>query len=56
MNEGLMKSLEESANIVAMFSGIKRQFMDAGWSEPMAEAMTVEMLRAASKAYESGAA
>ncbi|WP_157096511.1 hypothetical protein [Microbacterium arborescens] len=44
--EALMKALEDAAGAVATFTGIKKQFVDNGWSEPNAERMVIEMFRA----------
>jgi hypothetical protein len=42
-----MKILDEAGAAVAALSGVKAQFIAAGWSEQGAEQMTIEMLRAA---------
>lgn len=42
--ERLSASLGETANLVAMLTGIKQQYMDAGWSEHAAESMVHAMM------------
>lgn len=40
-----MLALDRSSISIAWLTGIKRQFIDAGWSEPVAELMVLEILR-----------
>jgi len=46
----LLKALSDTADGVAAMTGVKAQFIEAGWSEPNAELMVLEMLRASNKA------
>lgn len=41
----LLETMESARDAVAAYTGIRQQFIDAGWSERMAEAMVVEILR-----------
>lgn len=45
VTEQLMQVQDQVANAVAGFSGIKAQFIAAGWSPEAAEAMTLEMFK-----------
>lgn len=49
MAEDLMKLIEEFATMVAMWSGVKQQFIDAGWKPDHAEQMIIEIMRSANK-------
>ena len=40
----MMQMLEQSADAVAAFTGIKAQFVEAGWDERAAEQMVIQML------------
>lgn len=40
-----MRIMDDAATAVAAMSGIKAQFVAAGWSEQGAEQMTIEMMR-----------
>ena len=40
----LLDVVGQSANAVAAFTGIKQQFVDAGWNESNAERMVYAML------------
>lgn len=41
--QALLQLMEETADLVASLTGIKKQFMDAGWSEQAAEMMVHAM-------------
>ncbi|MFS0718846.1 hypothetical protein ABC337_04935 [Arthrobacter sp. 1P04PC] len=41
----MLAKLEEYALFVSIMTGIKAQYVNAGWSEHAAEIMTIEMLR-----------
>jgi hypothetical protein len=43
--EQIMAGLEEITMAIAAFTGIKAQFVEAGWDERVAEFMVLEMLR-----------
>lgn len=43
--EVLMKMQEEMANAVASITGMKAQFIQAGWTEEGAEQATIEVLK-----------
>jgi hypothetical protein len=43
----LMAIMEQVANSVAALSGIKAQFVDAGWDPANAEKMTIQLLASA---------
>lgn len=45
VTETFMKVQDDVANVVAAFTGVKAQFITAGWSPEAAEAMTLEMFR-----------
>lgn len=40
-----MAAIEQAAVYIATLTGMKQQFMDAGWSELVAEHMVFEMVR-----------
>lgn len=40
-----LKLMEEAANAVAAFTGLKNQFINSGWSKENAETMVIEILR-----------
>lgn len=42
---GLLALMEQTADTVAAFTGIKQQFVDAGWSERNAEMFVIELFR-----------
>ena len=46
--EELMKTLDESARAVAALTGVRQQFIDAGWTPEHAEEAVLIMLRGAS--------
>lgn len=43
----LLAMLDAAADMVATWTGVKAQFVGAGWNERAAELMTIEILRAA---------
>lgn len=43
--EAMLQLMEQSQNAVAVFTGIRQQFIDAGWTSVGAERMVHEMLR-----------
>lgn len=45
IDEAMMRAVEDAAGFVAVMSGIKAQFVNAGWNETLAEAMTLAMLQ-----------
>jgi hypothetical protein len=47
-DDGLLESMGESQKAVAALTGMKQQFINAGWSEPVAEQMVVEIFRKSS--------
>jgi hypothetical protein len=49
-----LHALEQSKDFVATMTGIKQQFVEAGWSEVVAEHMTYAMLMASQKASRNG--
>lgn len=49
MQNEMLKMLEETANSVAACTGIKQQFIDAGWDEHNAEQMVIAMLANAAR-------
>jgi len=44
-----LEALEKSKDFVATMTGIKQQFIEAGWSDIVAEHMTYAMLIASQK-------
>lgn len=42
--EELMKVLDEASKNVAILTGMKAQFMDAGWDEKNAERVVIQLL------------
>lgn len=48
-NEALMKAIEQSKDFIATMTGIKQQFIEAGWTPKSAEQMTHAMLVASTK-------
>lgn len=49
-NTEMLDTLTESANAIAMLTGIRAQLINAGWSEHNAELIVLEMLRASNNA------
>jgi hypothetical protein len=47
--EQLLSMQEQAAIGIAALTGIKKQLVDAGWSEHSAELVVIEMLRSAPK-------
>ena len=45
----LLESMEKAKDFIATMTGIKQQFIDAGWTEVVAEQMTYAMLTASQK-------
>lgn len=45
----LMQILEESATAIAAFTGMKKQFIEAGWAEHNAEQAVIAMMNAGNK-------
>jgi hypothetical protein len=43
--EGYLQMMEELSRIVALYSGMRQQFIDAGWHPAHAEIATIEMMR-----------
>lgn len=48
-----LKFLDETEKFVEMITGLKHQFINAGWSELIAEGMALEMFSLAVKLQES---
>jgi hypothetical protein len=48
-NISMLTFLEESKTLIAMFAGIKKQAMDDGFSEEIAERIVLEMLKMQNK-------
>jgi hypothetical protein len=42
--ETILTAMEAAANYVAVATGLKKQFLDSGWSEEGAEHLTIQML------------
>lgn len=49
-----LAALEQSRDFVATMTGIKQQFVEAGWTEVVAEHMTYAMLVAGQNAARNG--
>lgn len=49
-----LTALEQSKDFVATMTGIKQQFIEAGWTDVVAEHMTYAMLMASQKATKNG--
>ena len=45
MNNALLETLEQSLEWVAQMTGMKQQFVDAGWSDVVAEHMVLAALQ-----------
>ncbi len=45
MNNDLLHAIEMSKDIVSMLAGVKKQAMDSGFSEEIAELIALEMLK-----------
>jgi len=43
-DNAVLLAMEQAATAVAAMTGIKRQFIDAGWNEHNAEKATIELL------------
>ena len=48
-SDHLMQFLDESGGIVSTFTGVKQQFIAAGWNEHNAERAVIAMINASSK-------
>lgn len=44
-NTAFLQAMEETATAVAMMTGIRAQYIEAGWSPANAELMVIESLR-----------
>jgi hypothetical protein len=54
MADDLMKTMEDFATVVAVWSGVRQQFIDAGWHPEHAELMIIEIMRGTNKPTEKG--
>lgn len=45
MNNGMLEMVEGMRDIVAAMAGVKTMFIEAGFSEPIAELMVLEVLK-----------
>lgn len=45
----LLKAMDEAATAVAVLTGIRAQFIEAGWTQVTAEIAVLEMFRASNK-------
>jgi hypothetical protein len=43
--EGYLEVMEELSRVVALYSGIRQQFVDAGWHPAHAEIATIEVMK-----------
>ena len=46
--------IEKSQKFVSALTGVKQQFIDAGWSEPAAERAAISMIDAAGRSTQHG--
>jgi hypothetical protein len=44
--EQILEAMEQAGTAVSAMTGIKKRFIDQGWSEAGAEAMTIQLLAA----------